>query len=68
VGAQHNPKLPVVARWAMGAGWLLGIGALLWEAGTEPITDYDGDYLYLFKKAGTEQIPLPSFYKLQESN
>ncbi|TDN39173.1 hypothetical protein A8B98_20175 [Hymenobacter sp. UV11] len=33
-----------------------------------PITDYDADYLYLFKKTGTEQIPLASFYKLQEGN
>lgn len=32
------------------------------------ITDYDVDYLYLFKKTSPEQIPLVSFYKLQEGN
>lgn len=52
----------------MGAWLLVGIGALLWQAATMPITDYDADYLYLFKKAGPEQIPLASFYKLQEGN
>ena len=67
-GAQHDTKLPVAARWGMGAWWLFGIGALLWEAATRPITDYDADYLYLFTRAGAEQIPLANFYKLQESN
>ncbi len=33
-----------------------------------PITDYDADYLYLFRKTGVEQIPLASFYKLESGN
>ena len=28
------------------------------------VADYDADYLYLFQKNGTQQIPLSSFYKL----
>lgn len=68
VGAQHDAKLPMAARWGMAAWLLFVIGALLWSAATMPITDYDADYLYLFKKAGTEQIPLINFYKLQEGN
>jgi hypothetical protein len=68
VGAQHDPKLPVAARWGMGIWSLFGMGAFLWQAATRPITDYEADYLYLFKKAGTEQIPLASFYKLEEGN
>lgn len=30
------------------------------------ITDYDFDYLYLFTKDGTMQIPLSRFYKFEE--
>jgi hypothetical protein len=68
VGTHHETKLPVVAQWGMGAWLLFGLGALLWQAATMPITDYDANYLYLFTKAGPEQIPLASFYKLQEGN
>jgi hypothetical protein len=68
VGTQHDTKLPVVTQWGMGAWLLFGLGALLWQAATMPITDYDANYLYLFTKAGPEQIPLASFYKLQEGN
>lgn len=67
-GTQHDTKLPVVRQWGMGAWLLFGLGALLWQAATMPITDYDANYLYPFTKAGTEQIPLASFYKLQEGN
>jgi hypothetical protein len=68
VGMQHDAKLSVVARWGWTAWLLFCIGGLLWSAATMPITDYDADYLYLFKKTGPEQIPLASFYKLQEGN
>ena len=68
VGAQHDAKLSMAARWGWTAWLLFGIGGLLWQAATMPITDYNADYLYLFKKAGTEQIPLARFYKLEAGN
>jgi hypothetical protein len=36
-----------------------------WGFRSLAITDYDPDYLYLFGKAETKQIPLGSFYKLK---
>jgi hypothetical protein len=35
-----------------------------WGFRSLAITNYDLDYLYLFGKANTKQIPLGSFYKL----
>jgi hypothetical protein len=31
---------------------------------TLAVADYDVDYLYIFQKNGTQQLPLGSFYKL----
>lgn len=33
-----------------------------------PITDYDADYLYIFKRTSREHTPLGSFYKLSRGN
>ena len=68
IDAPPDAKLSVAARWGWTAWLLVCIGGLLWSAATLPITDYDADYLYLFKKTGTEQIPLASFYKLEAGN
>lgn len=40
------------------------IGLFYLNIVTLSVADYDADFLYLFKKTGTEQIPLGSFYKL----
>lgn len=36
-----------------------------WVFTSMAVTDYDPDYLYLFTKTGTVQIPLGHFYKLR---
>ncbi|MGI4762801.1 MAG: hypothetical protein ACRYF0_18970 [Janthinobacterium lividum] len=41
------------------------MGWFCWIFTSTAVTDYDLDYLYLFTKNGTVQIPLGHFYKLR---
>lgn len=67
LGAINSPKHFPNTEWIPALYLLAFAGIFYWNVASLAVTDYDADYLYLFQKTGTKQIPLDSFYKLVEA-
>lgn len=63
-GVINSPTPFPNAEWLGVLGTLVFAGLVYRNFASVAVTDYDADYLYLFQKTGTQQIPLGSFYKL----
>lgn len=62
----HLPSLFPITEW-LPILFLPAFAGFLYRGYSSlAVTDYDADYLYVFSKTGTQQIPLGNFYKLIE--
>lgn len=64
ISAVNSPTPFPNKEWVPVLYLLAFAGLIYWNFASLAVTDYDADYLYLFQKAGTQQLPLGSFYKL----